>query len=194
MAIRILGGEGANRLFGVLRTDRGLTYGASADLHAYKNGGDIVAETDTRSPATGEALRLMVDEFCAAAAEPVDIRRAAGRAGFHVRQLSADDRDAVGDRRAGAGAAVLRPGSDGDRDVPRPRRARDGRPTSSACRAQFLKPDQLSIVLVGDASAFVDQLKALGFTEFERIPLAAARSELADAAAHRAGRPRTTAA
>ena len=37
---------------------------------------------------------------------------------------------------------------------------------------EFLKPDQLSIVLVGDASAFADQLKALGFTEFERIPIA----------------------
>ena len=36
---------------------------------------------------------------------------------------------------------------------------------------QLLKPDQLSIVLVGDASAFVEQLKALGFAEFERIPL-----------------------
>ena len=36
---------------------------------------------------------------------------------------------------------------------------------------QFLKPDQLSIVLVGDASVFADQLKAVGFSEFERIPL-----------------------
>ena len=34
LAIRILGGEGANRLFGVLRSERGLTYGASADLNA----------------------------------------------------------------------------------------------------------------------------------------------------------------
>jgi predicted Zn-dependent peptidase len=52
LAIRILGGEGANRLFGVLRSDRGLTYGASADLNTYKFSGDIVAETDTRSSAT----------------------------------------------------------------------------------------------------------------------------------------------
>ena len=59
---------------------------------------------------------------------------------------------------------------------------------------QFLKPDQLSIVLVGDASAFVDQLKALGFTEFERIPLAAARSQLADARGAARRRPRATAA
>ena len=40
LAIRILGGEGANRLFGVLRSDRGLTYGASADFHTFKNGGE----------------------------------------------------------------------------------------------------------------------------------------------------------
>jgi zinc protease len=36
----------------------------------------------------------------------------------------------------------------------------------------LLKPDRLSIVLVGDASVFVDDLKALGFTDFERIPVA----------------------
>ena len=35
---------------------------------------------------------------------------------------------------------------------------------------QFLFPDRLSIVLVGDASTFVDQLKAMGFEQFERIP------------------------
>jgi hypothetical protein len=36
---------------------------------------------------------------------------------------------------------------------------------------EFLKPDALSIVLVGDASVFESQLKALGFAEFERIPI-----------------------
>jgi hypothetical protein len=37
---------------------------------------------------------------------------------------------------------------------------------------QYLKPEQLSIVLVGDASVFASQLKGLGFGEFERIPIA----------------------
>ena len=36
LAVRILGGEGANRLHRVLRTRRGLTYGASADMEAYR--------------------------------------------------------------------------------------------------------------------------------------------------------------
>ena len=35
----------------------------------------------------------------------------------------------------------------------------------------LLKPDQLSIVLVGDASTFVDQLRRMGFADYERIPV-----------------------
>ena len=53
IAMKILGGEGGNRLHRVLRSERGLTYGASADLNALKEAGDIVAETDTRSEKTG---------------------------------------------------------------------------------------------------------------------------------------------
>ena len=37
---------------------------------------------------------------------------------------------------------------------------------------QFLFPDRLAIVLVGDASTFVGQLKTMGFEQFERIPIA----------------------
>jgi zinc protease len=36
---------------------------------------------------------------------------------------------------------------------------------------QLLKPDQLSIVLVGDAATFVDQLRRIGIDDFERIPI-----------------------
>ena len=36
---------------------------------------------------------------------------------------------------------------------------------------QFLKPEQLSIVLVGDANVFAEQLKGMGFADFERIPI-----------------------
>ncbi len=35
-AVKILGGEGGNRLQQVLRSQKALTYGASADLDAYK--------------------------------------------------------------------------------------------------------------------------------------------------------------
>ena len=60
---RCSAGKAANRLHRVLRSERGLTYGASADFNALKQAGDIVAETNTRSETTGETLRLMVDEI-----------------------------------------------------------------------------------------------------------------------------------
>ena len=37
---------------------------------------------------------------------------------------------------------------------------------------EYLRPDRLSIVLVGDASVFAKQLAGVGFDQFERIPLA----------------------
>ena len=60
--MKILGGEGANRLHRVLRSERGLTHGAQADAETRKQAGHFVAETDTRTETTGETLRLTVDE------------------------------------------------------------------------------------------------------------------------------------
>src|SRR5262249_49457890 len=74
LAVKILGGEGANRLHQVLRSQYGLTYGAEADTEARKDAGDFVAETDTRTDTTGQALRLMVDEFSRLARERVGQR------------------------------------------------------------------------------------------------------------------------
>ena len=98
LAIRILGGEGSNRLHQVLRTERGLTYGAQANMDTLKESGDFEAETNTRSEATGEVLRLIVDEFWRLQRERVERARAGRRQGVSDRQLSADDRDAGCDR------------------------------------------------------------------------------------------------
>lgn len=171
MAIRILGGEGANRLFGVLRTDRGLTYGASADLHTFKVSGEIVAETDTRSSATGETLRLIVDEFAKLQKEPVHPAELRGAQDFIAGNfpLSIESSSAIAEQvlsRLFYGQSLDeietyldRVGKVTPDDIQRVSRL-------------LLKPDQLSIVLVGDAATFVDQLRRLGFTDYDRIPIA----------------------
>jgi zinc protease len=171
LAIRILGGEGANRLFGVLRSDRGLTYGASADFHTYRTSGDIVAETDTRSSATGESLRLMVDEFWRLQKEPVnpnELRGAqeflAGNFPLTIETPGALAQQVLAHLFYGLDPAEIETYRD---EVERVTPADIQRVAKT-----FLKPDQLSIVLVGDASVFGPQLKTLGFAEFERIPLA----------------------
>ena len=78
LAMQILGGEGANRLHQVLRTERGLTYGAQADIDTLTEAGDFEADTNTRSEATGEVLRLIVDEFWRLQRERVGDRELAG--------------------------------------------------------------------------------------------------------------------
>ena len=170
LAVRILGGEGANRLFGVLRSDRGLTYGASASLRTYKSGGQIVAETDTRSQATGESLRLMVDEFWRLQKEEVRVGELRGAQDYlsgnfplTIEAPAAIATQVLAHIFYGLDLREIETYRDEveqvtPRDIQRVAR-------------EILRPDRLSIVLVGDASAFVEQLKALGFEEFERIPL-----------------------
>ena len=124
-AIRILGGEGSNRLFRVLRSERGLTYSASADLNPMLLAGDITAETDTRTEATGEAVRVIVDEFTRLQRERIGDGELAGRAGLHDGQLSADDRNARRDRAPGGERRLLRPLARRAAHLPPARECRD---------------------------------------------------------------------
>ena len=170
LAIRILGGEGANRLFGVLRSDRGLTYGASADFHTYKNSGDIVAQTNTRTATTGQALRLMVEEFARLKNERVDTRELRGAQDYlsgsfplTIETPSAIALQVLNQLFHGLDLKEL--------ETYRDRVERVTVDDIERVARTFLKPDALSIVLVGDADGFVDQLRALGFGQFDRIPL-----------------------
>jgi zinc protease len=171
MLVRILGGEGANRLFGVLRSERGLTYGASASLRTYKSSGELTAETDTRNATTGEALRLMVNEFYKLQRETVNPAELQGAQDFMAGNfpLSIETPAAI----AELVLARLFYGQDlSDIETYLDRVARVTPGDIQRVARQSLKPDQMAIVLVGDAATFVDQLKAVGFSEFERIPVA----------------------
>jgi zinc protease len=171
LAMRILGGEGANRLFGVLRTDRGLTYGASAEMQAFKQSGAFVATTNTRSSATGQVLRLMVDEFARLQRDRVDPLELHGVQDYVSGSfpLSIETPSAI----AMQVLNLLFYGLD-LKDLELRRDRVNAVTTDDILRVarEYLHPDRLTIVLVGDASAFVDQLKPAGFGEFERIPIA----------------------
>jgi zinc protease len=115
LAIRILGGEGSNRLHQVLRTERSLTYGAQANMDTLKDTGDIEAETNTRSEATGQVLKLIVDEFWRIQRERVSERELADA------KLSADHRDARVHRDASRQRALLRAATRASAEFPRTR-------------------------------------------------------------------------
>jgi zinc protease len=168
LAIKILGGEGGNRLHRVLRSERGLTYGASADANALKDGGDIVAETDTRSESTGEALRLIVDEMWRLQRQRVSQRELADAQAYLTGSfpLTIETPSAIALQVLNAVFYGL------DLEELQTFRERVNAITVDDIQRvakTYLYPDRLSIVLVGDANVFARQLAGVGFEQYERI-------------------------
>jgi len=170
LAVKILGGEGANRLHRVLRSERGLTYGASASAEARKETGDFVAETDTRTETTGEALRLMVDEISKLQRERVSLRELSDAQAYLAGSfpLTIETPNDIATQVLNVvfyELPVEEIGTFRERvqrvtpdDIQRVARA-------------YVRPDRLSIVLVGNASEFVPQLERVGFSDFEIVPI-----------------------
>ena len=170
LALRILGGEGANRLHQVLRTERGLTYGAQADMDSLRDSGDFEASTNTRSEATGEVLRLMVDEFWRLQRDRIGQRELADAKAYMTGSfpLTIETPDAIATQVLNVlfyGLPVEELQSFRERvnavtvdDIQRVARF-------------YLRPDRLSIVLVGNAAAFAPQLRRVGFGNFETVAM-----------------------
>ena len=171
LAVKILGGEGANRLHRVLRSERGLTYGASAETEARKQAGDFVAETDTRTETTGEALRLMVDEFSRLPRERVFERELADAQAYLAGSFPLTI-ETPNDIATQVLNVVFYELPVGEIATFRERVQAVTPDDIQRIARQYIRPDRLSIVLVGNASAFVPQLRRVGFSDFEIIPIA----------------------
>jgi zinc protease len=171
LAVRVLGGAGANRLQRVLRAERGLTYGAQAELEALKLGGQVAAQTTTRSEATGEVLRLMVGEIARLRREGVGDHELGGAKAYLTGNfpMTIETPDQI----ATQVLDIL------FYDLP-PDELQTFRQRVNAVSvgdigwvsARYFEADRLSVVLVGDASAILDQVKRVGFNTVEVVPLA----------------------
>lgn len=170
LAVRILGGEGVNRLHQVLRTARGLTYSASAAAEGMRQAGDLMAQTDTRTAATGETVRLMVDEFARLRRDrvgPEELGEAeeylAGSFPLTIEtpnDIATQVLNVVFYQLPVSELATFR------------KRVIAVTPDDIQRVAQnYIRPDQLSIVLVGDARAIVPQLQSVGFTDVDVVPI-----------------------
>ena len=170
VAIKILGGEGGNRLGSVLRTARSLTYSASADMVGHQFGGEFMAKTDTRSAATAEVLRVTVDEISRLQRERVGRPELRGAQDYLAGSfpLMIETPNAIA---AQVLEAILF-GLDLEDVEAYPDRINAVTPDDiQRVATKYLKPDSLSMVLVGDASTFVDDLAGVGFDTYEVIPI-----------------------
>src|SRR4029450_12398786 len=169
-AVIICAGDAATRLLQVLRSQYGLTYGAEANAESRKDAGDFVAETDTRTDTTGQGLRLMVDEFSRLVRERVGQRELADAQAYLAGSfpLTIETPDQIATQVLNVlfyDLPVSEIGTFRERvlavtpdDIQRVAR-------------QYVRPDRLSIVLVGNARAFASQLIELGFGAYDVIPV-----------------------
>jgi zinc protease len=168
LALKVLGGEGANRLYRVLRIERGLTYGVSAEVETLQRSGQFVVETNTRSETTGEALRLIADEYWKLRRERVnDTELADAKAyltGHFPLTIETPDEIAIQVLNALFYGLPLD-------ELQTFRQRVNTVDVEDIARVawKYLRPDKLSVVLVGNASAFLDQLKGVGFGRYELV-------------------------
>lgn len=188
IATKILGGEGGNRLHRVLRSERGLTYGASADLNALKDTGDIVAETDTRSEKTAEALRIIVEEIVRLQRQRVQQRELSDAQEYLTGSfpLTVETPSAIALQVLNAVFYGL---DLNELQTYRERVNAISVEDIQRVAQQYLRPDKLSIVLVGDASIFAKDLPGVGFDQVERIPISELDLAAPDLKRHAPPRP-----
>ncbi len=168
VANQILGGPATNRLFRTLRSQQGLTYGASSDLVCNRSGGSWVAKASTRTSGTAKTLGTILDQLKRLRDRPIggaELRTAQGYLVGHM-ALEFETSEQIAERtlelmvydlpldawnRFAANVEALRA-----EDV-------------FAATRRYLDPRESVIVLVGDAAGFSSELKKLDRVEI--IPL-----------------------
>ncbi|MGJ3648588.1 M16 family metallopeptidase [Sphingomonas sp. GlSt437] len=171
VANAVLGGGYSSRLNLEIRVKRGLSYGASSRLEARRDGGVLEAATQTKNPSATQVVGLILNEMTKLGNDPVsaaelDSRKAVLIGGFGRRA------ETVG------GIAGIIGGYVSDA-VPLDELGRYIGNVSAvtpdqvrAAAAKLLDPAKASIVVVGDAKLFGDELRK-AYPNAEVIPASA---------------------
>jgi zinc protease len=174
IANKVLGGGADSRLFMILREEKSWTYGAYSDLERRLGIGSFVANAEVRTEVTDSALAELLHQLRRIGSEPVpaaelDAAKGALVGSYPLTIQTADQvADAVGNARLMGMPA----------DYIQTYRLRLGAVTAeqaTAAARAAIRPDQLVIVVVGDAQKVYDRIKGLAPTrvvDIEGKPLA----------------------
>ena len=160
LANSILGGSSTGRLFQEIRVKRALSYGAYSNLAGNLAGGTLVAQAQTKNESAADVAKVFLDEFARIGAEPLQVDAVANRKIYLVGSFQRQLQTASGFNATLAGA-LLR----GIEPVEMLKyadriRAAQG-PAATAALGRILKPDQISLVIVGDSAKFIDKVRQL---------------------------------
>ena len=170
VANAVLGGGYSARLNQEIRIRRGLSYGSGSSVDARAGTGPFTAVTQTRNDAAAEVLGLILGEMRRLGAEPISAAELTAR-----RASLTGDFGRSAETTAGLaslmGSYVLR--GVGPDEVGRylPSVLAVSPAEAQEAAAQLLSPEGATMVIVGEASQFVERLRAEGRTVIV-IPIA----------------------
>lgn len=160
VANAVLGTGYTSRLNQEIRIKRGLAYGASSSLSGRRDGGIVTASTETKNPSTAEVVALVTAQMKRVGEQPasdaeLDTRKAVltGNFGRSTETTAGIAQTLGGYATQGVPLTTLDTYS---RDIAAVT-ASDAR----AAAASYLDPAAASIVVVGDAKAFLPALRKL---------------------------------
>lgn len=171
LANATLGVGFSSRLNQEIRIKRGLAYGAGSALDARKDSGVVSASTQTKNPTAPEVVRLIVAEMKRLGSEPVPAAELETRKAVLIGDFGRDTETNAGIAGIlGEYAVTGVPLDELKRFVPAIQGV-DTAAVEAAARA-VLDPAGATIVVVGDARLFADELRKT-YPALEVIPAAA---------------------
>ncbi|HLW79852.1 MAG TPA: pitrilysin family protein [Terriglobia bacterium] len=161
VANQILGGPATNRLFKALRSERGLTYGASSDLICLGSTGTWRAKTSTRTAETMKSLDLVLDQMKRLRDHPISDWELQATQGYLAGHMALDFETSEGVAGHMLDLLIHSLPLDYWNRFPERIQNLNAKEVWQATRDR-LDPDRAVIVLVGNAADFEKDLKKLG--------------------------------
>jgi len=168
VANQILGGPASNHLFSALRSEHGLTYGASSDLLCYRYLGSWEAKTSTRTSETIKSVQLVLEQMRRLRSHSINGLEVETAQNYLVGHRALDFETSEGIASQVLDLITHNLELDDWNLAPQKINSLTIDQVSDATR-RYLEPDRAVIVLVGNAENFKKDLKKLG--SFRLIPL-----------------------
>jgi zinc protease len=159
VANAVLGDGYSSRLNSEIRIKRGLSYGARSGLAARKSSGPIVASAQTRNDAVPQVVDLMISEFTRLGNEPIGDKELAARKAYIIGGFGRSVETTSGV--AGQYSALAQFGLPLEKlqtyssDI-----AAVTAEQAGAAARNYFDPAKATLVVVGDAAKFWDDVKA----------------------------------
>ena len=157
VANAVLGSGQNGRLFQEIRAKRGLSYGANSSVGARIDGGLLTASTQTKNESAAEVVGLVLAEFDRLAAEPVADAEVTNRETFITGGFSRALETTGG--LGGVLADAVTYGLPLSEIETYPGRVTATTPESLTAAARRVSAAQAWVVVVGEASMFIDALR-----------------------------------